>query len=103
MFGVPLAGPTNVFCDNQSVVHNASTPESTLTKKHNAICYHRVREAAAAAIIRVAKEHTRSNLADGLTKPLPRESRARIFGTIMYGLYSSKEVLETLEHDRQRA
>jgi hypothetical protein len=32
MFGVPLAGPTNVFCDNQSVVHKASTPETTLTK-----------------------------------------------------------------------
>jgi hypothetical protein len=42
MFGVPLIGPADVFCDNESVVNNVTTPESTLTKKHNAICYHRV-------------------------------------------------------------
>jgi hypothetical protein len=51
MFGVPINGPANVFCDNQGVVHNSTTPESTLAKKHNAICYHRVREAAAAEIV----------------------------------------------------
>jgi hypothetical protein len=33
-FGVPIDGPTNVFCDNAAVVNNASLPESTLTKKH---------------------------------------------------------------------
>jgi hypothetical protein len=40
MFGVPLSGPANFFCDNQNVVHNATTPESSLNKKNNAICYH---------------------------------------------------------------
>ena len=33
MFGVPLAGPTNIFCDNNGVVKNASIPQSTLLKK----------------------------------------------------------------------
>jgi hypothetical protein len=94
MFGVPLAGPANVFCDNQSVVHNASTPESTLAKKHNAICYHCVREAAAASIVRAAKEDSKTNLADGLTKPLPRDRRSLTFGNILYGLYSNKEMRE---------
>jgi hypothetical protein len=42
MFGIPLEGPTNVLCDNQSVVTSASTPESVLKKKHNSIAYHRV-------------------------------------------------------------
>jgi hypothetical protein len=37
MFGVPINGLLNVFCDNQGVVYNISIPESTLTKKHNAI------------------------------------------------------------------
>jgi hypothetical protein len=46
MFGVPIEGPANVFCDNRGVVKNTSMPESTLTKKHNAINYHAVREAA---------------------------------------------------------
>jgi hypothetical protein len=51
MFGVPINGPANVFCDNRGVVKNASTPESVLQKKHNAINYHAVQEAAAAGII----------------------------------------------------
>lgn len=28
MFGMPLEGPAQVFCDNQSVVKNTSVPES---------------------------------------------------------------------------
>ena len=46
-FGIPLSGPTNVFCDNNGVVQNTSIPESTLSKKHNAINYHIIREAVA--------------------------------------------------------
>ena len=42
MLGIPLAGPANVFCDNQSVVTNASIPSSMLKLKHNAISYHKV-------------------------------------------------------------
>ena len=68
MMGVPIDGATNVFCDNDSVVKNASLPESTLKKKHNAIAYHRVRETIAAEVIRVAKEDGETNLADILTK-----------------------------------
>ena len=45
MFGVPLDGQAGVFCDNKSVVTNASVPSSVLNKWHNSICYHRVREA----------------------------------------------------------
>ena len=33
MMGVPLDGPTSVYCDNESVTKNASVPESTLSKK----------------------------------------------------------------------
>ena len=46
-----MEGPANVFCDNRGVVKNASIPESTLAKKHNAINYHVVQEAAAAGIL----------------------------------------------------
>jgi hypothetical protein len=38
MFGVLIDGPANVFCDNGSMVNNTTLPESTLQKKHNAIC-----------------------------------------------------------------
>jgi len=70
MFGVPLDGPTNVLCDNKSVVDNSTLPSSTLKKKHNAICYHRVREAVAAQVIRIAHVPTGQNLSDMFTKPL---------------------------------
>jgi hypothetical protein len=42
MFGIPIDGPCNVYCDNNGVVVNTTHPESTLKKKHNAISYHRV-------------------------------------------------------------
>jgi hypothetical protein len=71
MMGVPIEGPANVFCDNQSVFKNCSYPESTLKKKHNAIAYHRVREAQASRTIRVAWESWITNLSDILTKLLP--------------------------------
>ena len=51
MFGFPIDGPANVFCDNRGVVKNLSVPELTLMKKHNAINYHVVREAVGAGII----------------------------------------------------
>jgi hypothetical protein len=75
MFGVPIDGPANVFCDNRGVVKNASIPESTLLKKHNAINYHAVREAVAAGIMRVGKEDGETNLADLLTKVIVGQKR----------------------------
>ena len=42
MFGIPIDGPADVFCDNQGVVKNMSLPESVLSKKQNTINYHAV-------------------------------------------------------------
>jgi ATP sulfurylase len=67
MMGVPLTEECAVFCHNSAVVTN-SRHESTLKKKHAAINSHRVREAIAAGMIKVAKENTQTNLADILTK-----------------------------------
>jgi len=75
MFGVPIDGPANVFCDNRGVVKNVSIPESVLSKKHNAINYHAVREAVAAKILQVGKEDGDTNLADLLTKVVTGKKR----------------------------
>ena len=56
MFGVPIEGPTNIFCNNEAVYKNTSLPESVLKKKHHSIAYHWCREAVAAGTVRVAKE-----------------------------------------------
>jgi len=71
MLGVPIDGPALMLGDNNSVILNTTLPSSQLKKKHNAIAYHRVREAVAAKILRFAKVHTSKNYADILNKPLP--------------------------------
>jgi hypothetical protein len=94
LLGVPLKGPANVLCDNLGVVKNTSIPESTLTKKHNSINYHIVREAAAMGMIRVGKEDTETNLADVLTKMLSLPRREKLLKALVY-LKQEKEDKDT--------
>jgi hypothetical protein len=82
-FGIPIDGPTNVFCDNNSVVTSTSQPEVTLSKKHNGIAYHKCREAVASKMIRVAHWPGDQNYADLLTKPLPNERRTLLLNDIL--------------------
>ena len=93
MFGVPIEGPANIYCDNQGVVKNTSLAESTLSKKHNAVNYHAVCEACAAGIMRVAKEPNETNLADLFTKPLSRLHRERLPACIVWGSFAHEEWL----------
>ena len=83
MFGVPIDGPTMVFCDNQSVTNNVSIPHSLLNKKHNAICYHKVRECVAAGWLRVGWIASEDNLADLFTKVLPAFTRNNLITKIL--------------------
>ena len=76
MFGVPIDGAANVFCDNEAVYKNTSMPESTLKKKHHSIAYYRCREAVASGTMRIAKQETKKNLADLFTKVLTAARRA---------------------------
>lgn len=70
MLGVPIHGPALAFGDNMSVITNCTLASSTLKKKHSAISYHKVREAAAAGILRLFHISGKSNVSDLLTKPL---------------------------------
>lgn len=71
--GTPVNGPMVMCGDNRSAIISTTVPSSQLKKKHNAIAYHRIREAIAGGIIRFVKIRTEDNLADFLTKPLTRE------------------------------
>ena len=84
MMGVPIDGATRVYCDNESVVKSTTRPESTLKKKHNAINYHRAREAQAAGHIQVAWIDGKENLADVLTKVLVGERRRYLLSRILW-------------------
>jgi hypothetical protein len=83
MLGVPVDGPTLLLGDNMSVVLNTTIPSSQLKKKHNAIAYHRVREAIAGDIVRYAHVPSTANSADCLTKPLPAEQFHRVVHPIL--------------------
>jgi hypothetical protein len=84
MFGIPIEGPANVFCDNEAVVTNSSIPTSTIKKKHLSICYHLVRSYCAAGGMRVTKENGKTNLSDILTKLMPGSQKRRLAGMFLY-------------------
>ena len=84
MFGIPLEGPVNTFCDNSSVVTNATEPASTLKKKHNSVAYHRVQEAIASQVLRIAWVQSGKNLADMLTKPLNGPALHAMIDKVLY-------------------
>ena len=82
MMGVPLEGPANVFCDNDSVAKSSTNPEATLSKKNVSIAYHKCREAFAAGITDIYFQYSEDNLADVFTKVLPVIKRKGIFACI---------------------
>ena len=66
--GVPIKSKSNMFGDNRSVVTSATLPHSTLSKRHNILAFHRVREAIAAKIIDLHWIQSEYNLSDMLSK-----------------------------------
>ena len=57
-----------MFGNNRSVVTSATLPHSTLSKRHNILAFHRVREAIAAKIIDFHWIQSEYNLSDMLSK-----------------------------------
>ena len=84
MFGVPVNGSNDIFCDNEAVYKNASTPESQLRKKHHSISYHMSREAVASGAFRMEKKDTETNLEDLFTKVLPQPRRELFLDSFTY-------------------
>jgi hypothetical protein len=59
-------------------------PSSSLKKKHNAITYHKAREAIAAGIVRIIYIKSENNRADILTKPLPSQAFYHLTKKILF-------------------
>ena len=66
--GVPITDKAIMFGDNQSVITSSTLPHSTLNKRHNALSYHRVREAVASGILEFHKIEGSKNPADVVSK-----------------------------------
>ena len=89
--GVPVDRSTYMFGDNESVVKSSTIPHSTLTKRHNALSYHRVREAIAGKIIRFFHIKGENNPADIVSK---HWGQAQVWHLIRPLLFYSGETTE---------
>lgn len=70
--GVPISGRPTIYCDNIGATQLCSNHVFHTRMKHVALDYHFVRELVQAGTLRVAHVCSADQLADALTKPLPR-------------------------------
>ena len=68
--GAPIGSKSYLFGDNRSVITSVTLPHSTLTKHHNILAFHRVREAITAKIMAFYWIQSAYNLSDMLSKHL---------------------------------
>ena len=73
--GVTIFGPSYIYGDNMSVIHNTQRRESVLKKKSNSICYHAIREAVAMGECVMGHIPTHDNPADLCTKLMSAEMK----------------------------
>ena len=66
--GAPIGSKSFLFGDNTSVVTSATLPHSTLTKHHNILTFHTVREAIAAKLMAFYWIQSAYNLSDKISK-----------------------------------
>lgn len=70
---VPSAlDPLIIYCDNMGAIANAQEPRSHKRLKHIKLRYHSIREYIEDGEVKICKVHTDLNVADPLTKVLPR-------------------------------
>ena len=82
--GVPLDGPAWLFGDNKSVVTSSTIPHSTLSKRWNALSYHRCREAIATGIVLFVHLPGTENPSDCLTKSLPHHVTRYFYEPLLF-------------------
>ena len=68
--GVPIEDKAWMLGDNKSVITSSTIPFSLLSKRHNALAYHRVRSAIAGGYLNFCYIPSKQNFADILTKHL---------------------------------
>jgi hypothetical protein len=66
--GVPIRDVSYMFGDNELVINSSTQPHSKLHKRHNALSFHRVREAIASGYVVLTYLPGRFNPADILSK-----------------------------------
>ena len=84
MLEVLINGTSVMLGDNLSTIISCTIPSSSLKKKHNALAYHRVREAVAAGIVNLFHVPTDKNIADTMTKPVTGKKLRGLFSRYLF-------------------
>ena len=87
MMSVKIDGPTYVYGNNMSVIHNKSKPESVLKNNSNYICYNFLREAVFMRECLTTHVPTARNWADLLTKVLFGKKRRELVQGVLFDIY----------------
>ncbi len=90
MMGIAYERSSVILCDNQACVYNTKLPSSSLKKKHNAVAYHKCREAVAAGIVKCGFIRSEENIADILTKPKGPADVYRLTREVLYGRHEDE-------------
>ena len=100
MLGVPIDGPAWLFGDNKSVVTSSTIPHSTLSKRWNALSYHRVWEAIASKILKFIFIKSEQNPADILTKALDYPTAWPFVDTLLFRKGNTERMTSEPQVDR---
>jgi hypothetical protein len=95
MLGIAFDEMSTVLSDNQSIIVNTQLPTSNLKKKHNAVAYHKCREAVAAGIIRTGHINGVCNISDILTKSLGPADYYKYLHELLFGRMHEKKTDST--------
>lgn len=71
-----------IYCDNVGATYLNANPVFHNRMKHLALDYHFIRDLVQSGHLRVTHVSSKGQLADGLTKPLPRPQFERLFTKI---------------------
>ena len=99
--GILISGPSYIYGDNMSVVHNTSRPESVLRKKSNSVCYHTVSELVAIEKSLVGHITSKENVTDLMTKVFYGKKQKYLVINIFYDIYEDHQlsVLVSIDHN----
>jgi hypothetical protein len=94
--GVPIRTKSYIFGDNESVIGSSTIPHAKLHKRHNALSFHRVREAVAAKIVDIHHMPGEFNPADILSKHWSYQKTWRILRPL---LFHQGDTADLYQHD----
>ena len=89
MMDIPISGPSCIYGDNISVVHNTSRPESVLRKKSNSVCHHAVHESVEMGESLVKHIPSKKNVVDLMTKVLCGQKWRYLISNILYDIHDN--------------